>query len=261
MHPLLNIALRAIRKSGDYIAKSYEFFQTITTNQKNNNILTKIIYEAEKIAINIINKSYPYHTIITKKHDKILSKTNEVQWIINVLNGTNNFIKCFPYFSTSIAIYFKNKIEKKKYIKVSVVYAPMHNELFTAVRGQGAQLNGYRLRITEKQTLDKSIIAIKFPSKNNSKFFLNILNSIFERCNDFRSTGDKILDLCYIANNRIDAFYQIKSNYIDFSGSELIILEAGGIINRFFYKKDNHIIIGNQHIIKDILTIIKNKHN
>ncbi|CRK86034.1 Inositol-1-monophosphatase [Candidatus Providencia siddallii] len=265
MHPILNIATRAVRKAGDYIIKNYEFHQNITSIQnKNNNFITKIDHNVEKILIEIIHKSYPYHTIITKKGNKILGKNNDIQWIINPLSDGINFIKRFPHFSISIAVLIKNIItHNKKYTEVAVVYDPISNELFSATRGHGAQLNNYRLRMTEQHILNTSIIALNFPFKNKnfSDLFIKTLNLIIKNCANFRNTGSTSLDLCYVAANRVDAFYGINLNTCDFLCGDLIIREAGGIINNFIINDKsiflNIFIAGDLHIVKDILNILK----
>lgn len=87
----------------------------------------------------------------------------------------------------------------------------MRNELFSAVRGQGAQLNGYRIRIDEKRDLDGAIVATGFPfkQKQHAAVYMNIMTAMFDKCADFRRTGSAALDLCYVASGRVDAFFEI----------------------------------------------------
>ncbi|KLU18783.1 inositol monophosphatase, partial [Proteus mirabilis] len=138
MHPMLNIAIRAARKAGNLIAKNYENPESVEANQKGtNDFVTNVDRDAEQAIIEIIRKSYPKHTIITEESGELLGEDHDIQWVIDPLDGTTNFIKRFPHFSVSIAVRIKGRTE------VAVVYDPMRNELFSAVRGQGAQLNGY----------------------------------------------------------------------------------------------------------------------
>ncbi len=138
MHPMLNIAVRAARKAGNLIAKHYETPDTVETSQKgSNDFVTNVDKAAEAIIIETIRKSYPQHTIITEESGEHAGEEQDVQWVIDPLDGTTNFVKRLPHFSVSIAVRIKGRTE------VAVVYDPMRNELFTATRGQGAQLNGY----------------------------------------------------------------------------------------------------------------------
>ncbi|MGP1954463.1 MAG: inositol monophosphatase family protein, partial [Arsenophonus sp. NC-QC1-MAG3] len=136
MHPILTIAIRAARQAGNFIAKSYEkpdFIEIVAKGQ--NDFMTNIDKKAEQIIIEAIQKSYPDHTIITEESGKILRKNEDIQWVIDPLDGTSNFTKRFPHFAVSIAVRIKDRTE------IAAIYNPMLNELFTSVRGQGAQLN------------------------------------------------------------------------------------------------------------------------
>ena len=136
MHPMLNIAVRAARKAGNLIAKNYETPDAVEASQKgSNDFVTNVDKAAEAVIIDTIRKSYPQHTIITEESGELEGTDQDVQWVIDPLDGTTNFIKRLPHFAVSIAVRIKGRTE------VAVVYDPMRNELFTATRGQGAQLN------------------------------------------------------------------------------------------------------------------------
>ncbi|TFT80258.1 inositol-1-monophosphatase, partial [Proteus mirabilis] len=173
--------------------------------------------------IEIIRKSYPKHTIITEESGELLGEDHDIQWVIDPLDGTTNFIKRLPHFSVSIAVRIKGRTE------VAVVYDPMRNELFSAVRGQGAQLNGYRLRGSNARDLDGAVLATGFPfkAKQHSAAYMNMLTKLFVPCADFRRTGSAALDLAYVAAGRVDGFFEIGLKPWDFLAGELIAREAG----------------------------------
>lgn len=140
MHPMLNIAIRAARKAGNHIAKSLENTDKVESTLKGtNDFVTNVDKEAEYIIIDTIKQSYPEHCIVAEEQGLIEGKDKDVQWIIDPLDGTTNFVKGYPHFSVSIAVRIKGKTE------VACVYDPMQNELFTAQRGAGAQLNSARI--------------------------------------------------------------------------------------------------------------------
>lgn len=260
MHPMLNIAIRAARKAGNHIAKNYEMPSNIKVTQKGvNDFVTNVDQESELLIIDIIRKSYPDHTIITEESGELLGKDDDTQWVIDPLDGTTNFTKRLPHFAVSIAVRVKGRTE------VAVVYDPMRNELFSAVRGQGTQLNGYRLRVESTRDLDGTIIATGFPFKHkqHSAPFMNIMNKMFEKCADFRRTGSAALDLCYVAAGRVDAYYEIGLKPWDFLGGELILREAGGIMTDFIgnhnYLASGNIVAGNPRIVRDILNVMKDE--
>ena len=260
MHPMLNIAVRAARKAGNLIAKNYETPEAVEASQKgSNDFVTNVDKAAEAMIIDTIRKSYPQHTIITEESGEHVGEDLDVQWVIDPLDGTTNFIKRLPHFSVSIAVRIKGRTE------VAVVYDPMRNELFTATRGQGAQLNGYRLRGSTARDLDGTIIATGFPFKvtQHAPAYMNILGKMFTECADFRRSGSAALDLAYVAAARVDGFFEIGLKPWDFAAGELIARESGSIVCDFTgghnYMMTGNIVAGNPRIVKAMLANMRDE--
>lgn len=230
MHPMLNIAIRAARKAGNHIAKSLEVKDKIEVSKKGyNDFVTNIDKEAEALIIDTIKSSYPDHSIIAEENGHIEGKDSAVQWIIDPLDGTNNFVKGFPHFSVSIAVRINGRTE------VACVYDPMLNELFTAQRGAGAQLNNARIRVNPLKDLQGTVLATGFPfkQKQHSESFMKIVSALFVDCSDFRRTGSAALDLCYLASGRVDGYFELGLKPWDMAAGELIAREAGAILTDF----------------------------
>lgn len=254
MHPMLTIAVRAARKAGNLIAKNYETPDAVEASQKGtNDFVTNVDRDAEHLIIDVIRKSYPQHSIVSEERGELIGEDRDVQWVIDPLDGTANFIKRFPHFSVSIAVRIKGRTE------VAVVYDPMRNELFTATRGQGAQLNGYRLRGTNAKDLDGTILATGFPFKvkQHATPYINIVGKLFTQCADFRRTGSAALDLAYVAAGRVDGYFEIALKPWDFAAGELIAREAGAIVCDFTgghnYMLTGNIVAGNPRVVKAML--------
>ena len=236
MHPMLNIAVRAARKAGNLIAKNYETPDAVEASQKgSNDFVTNVDKAAEAVIIDTIRKSYPQHTIITEESGELEGTDQDVQWVIDPLDGTTNFIKRLPHFAVSIAVRIKGRTE------VAVVYDPMRNELFTATRGQGAQLNGYRLRGSTARDLDGTILATGFPfkAKQYATTYINIVGKLFNECADFRRRP------------------------WDFAAGELLVREAGGIVSDFTgghnYMLTGNIVAGNPRVVKAMLANMRDE--
>ena len=260
MHPMLTIAVRAARKAGNVIAKHYETPDSVETSQKgSNDFVTNVDKAAEAIIIETIRKSYPQHTIITEESGEHAGEDQDVQWVIDPLDGTTNFVKRLPHFSVSIAVRIKGRTE------VAVVYDPMRNELFTATRGQGAQLNGYRLRGSTARDLDGTIIATGFPfkAKQHAASYMKILGKMFTECADFRRTGSAALDLAYVAAARVDGYFEIGLKPWDFAAGELIAREAGALVCDFTgghnYLATGNIVAGNPRVVKAMLANMRDE--
>ncbi|MFC0309086.1 inositol-1-monophosphatase [Gallibacterium trehalosifermentans] len=254
MNPMLNIAIRAVRKAGNIVAKGFERRDDIQTNQKStNDYVTNIDKAAEAAIIEIIRKSYPEHTIIAEESGASEGKESDIQWVIDPLDGTTNFVKGLPHFSISIAVRVKGRTE------IAVVYDPIRNELFTAVRGEGAKLNEYRLRIDNSSELTGAILATGFPFKIKRyvPIHLNMVSALIEDCADFRRTGSAALDLCYVAAGRVDAYFEMGVKAWDCAAGDLIVREAGGLVTDFVgghsYLTKGNIVAGSARITKQIL--------
>jgi myo-inositol-1(or 4)-monophosphatase len=258
MHPMLNIAVRAARKAGDFIAKSAEHRDNIETAQKgSNDFVTNVDKAAEQIIIDIIKKSYPDHTIVGEESGVAEGKDSDYQWIIDPLDGTTNFVNGLPHFSVSIAVRIKGRTE------IGCVYDPMRNELFTAQRGAGAQLNNKRIRTGSAKDLNGTILATGFPfkAKQHAEGFMAVISALFVDCADFRRTGSAALDLCYVAAGRVDGFFELGLKPWDLAAGELIAREAGAICTDFSggtdYMRSGNIVSGNPRIVKGMLAKVR----
>lgn len=259
MNPMLNIAIQAIRKAGNFIIKQYEIFNKKNINSDYiRNFIHNTHKESNSIITSIIQKFYPLHTVITAYNKNPSSEkiqyANTTCWIIDSIDNDINFIKQFPFFTLSIAVKLRNHTE------IGVIYDPIHNELFSACRGKGAQLNGYRIRVGTSKKLRGSILALSC-SYNQQDTIINFLKKLCNQYIYFRCTGTIILDLAYIAVGRIDGCFStsLQKNY-KLSSSALIIQESGGLITDFNgsnnYISTGHIIAGNPKIVKILLSII-----
>lgn len=258
MHPMLNIAVRAARRAGTIITQHLSNPSAIETTQKGqNDFVTNVDKQAEAAIIEVIQKAYPDHTIIGEESGQLLGSDDSIQWVIDPLDGTTNFVKGFPHFAVSIAARQNGRTE------VAVVYDPIRNELFTAVRGQGAQLNGYRLRMADLKSIEGTVLATGFPFKYKqfSQNYMSMVNALFVHCADFRRTGCASLDLAYVACGRVDGYFEIGLKPWDFMAGELIVREAGGVITDFVgdnhYLDSGNLVAGNAKVVRGILTTIR----
>ncbi|WWO98795.1 MAG: inositol monophosphatase family protein [Candidatus Dasytiphilus stammeri] len=258
MHPFLNIAIRTARKTGNLIIKIYENLDTINENSY---IISHVLKKVEKIIIDVIHQSYPQHEIIFDIYHPFNINTSNIQWIINPINGITNFSKKFPHFALAIAIRVKGQTE------IAVVYDFMRNELFTAVRGQGTKLNGYRLR-SSRTNLIKNITNMLFATDLSaiinhpkSNDYIRIIKNLLRQGVNLRSTGSDILDLAYVAAGRFNGYFNISTstNNLPLSSlicGKLLIRESGALVTDYgSYKEgvthNDHLLAGsNSYILK-----------
>ncbi|WWO99824.1 MAG: inositol monophosphatase family protein [Candidatus Dasytiphilus stammeri] len=268
MHPILNIAIRAARKTGILMMKIYENLDALNINQ-NYYIISHMIKKSEQILIDMIHQYYPQHEIIFNLSEPLNVNQSNIQWIINPLNGIINFQKKLPHFAIVISIRVKGKTE------IALVYDFIRNELFTAVRGQGTKLNGYRLHNNKTILKIKNLTNLLFATDlsamtNDLKFnnYLKIITTLFRQGVNLRITGSDILDLAYVAAGRFDGYFKIGKNMMPISSlicGKLLIRESGALlIDNGDDKQESHdnIIAGTTpHILKFLIKVFKNDEN
>ena len=228
MHPMLNIAVRAARAAGTVIVRGFEKHNEVATESKGlNDFVTQVDKEAEQAIIAKIQQSYPNHCFLGEESGEVLGTETDYQWIIDPLDGTTNFVKGIPHFAVSIALLHKGRLDQ------AVVFDPIRSELFTASRGQGAQLNGYRIRASKPRDLSETIIATGLPFKNKSQFgeYALSLNKIFHERHSPRSSA--FSRPCLRCSWPPDGYWERGIKSWDIAAGELIVREAGGLVTDF----------------------------
>jgi myo-inositol-1(or 4)-monophosphatase len=253
MQPLLNIAVNAARQAGDIIIRHIAKLDHLKVVAKNSNeYFSEVDVKAEEAIMNTILKAYPEHGIIAEESG-VRNTESETVWIIDPLDGTTNYLHGFPFFSVSIAVKIKNRIEH------GVVYDPIHQECFTASRGRGAQLNDRRIRVSKQTQLEASLLGTGIPFRDTTlaKRYLPTFEAMIGKCAGIRRTGSAALDLAYVASGRLDGFWEIGLKPWDLAAGSLLIKEAGGLISDMQGSEDHlskgEVIAGTPKIFKALL--------
>ena len=255
MQPLLNIAVRAARRAGEVIVRSLGRVDTLTVTAKGrNDFVTEVDQAAEREIIGSIRRLYPDHAFLAEESG--VSGQNEVVWIIDPLDGTTNFLHGNPVFAVSIACQIRGRLEH------AVVYDPMRQELFTASRGDGAQLDNRRIRVSSHKTLEGALIGTGFPYRDNTRWldeYLRMFRDVMINTAGIRRPGAASLDLAYVAAGRLDAFWEFGLSPWDTAAGTLLIQEAGGRIGTLTgaeYTQGGHIVAGTPKVYDALLQLI-----
>jgi myo-inositol-1(or 4)-monophosphatase len=255
MQPLLNIAVRAARRAGDIIVRAIPRLEAVEVHSKGrNDFVTEVDRAAEADIIETIRRLHPDHAFLAEESGA--SGDSDVVWIIDPLDGTTNFMHGFPTFAVSIAAQVRGRIEH------AVVFDPMRQELFTASRGDGAQLDGRRIRVSKQATLEGSLIATGFPYRADSPWldeYLAMLKAVMTRAAGLRRPGAAALDLAYVAAGRVDGFWELGLKPWDTAAGSLLITEAGGRIGTLTgdeYRQGGHIVGGTPKVFAALVAAI-----
>ena len=232
---LLSVAVEAAKAAGrvlsDYAKSGF------TVERKNPiNLVTDADHAAEQCIIDHIAQYFPGHGTLAEERGIDAARSSAYRWIIDPLDGTTNFAHRFPVYAVSIAV------EHADELLLGVVYDPARDELFTAITGGGAFMNGQSLAVSNTAPLDAALLVTGFAydiretSNNNLDHFARFTL----KAQGVRRTGSAALDLCYVAAGRFDGFWEVKLSPWDMAAGVVILNEAGGRIT------DLH---GNRHSI------------
>jgi len=191
-------------------------------------LVTQYDVQTENFLLHSLQKSFPDSTLIAEEshhgtfyHDKAI--------YIDPIDGTTNFIHGIPHLAVSIGIWEEGQP------RMAVVYNPVLDELFWAVKGKGAYCNGRRLTVSEESSLQQSLIATGFPYAKAQRgleyrWVIDTMTALLPNVLDIRRLGAAALDLCYLAEGRTDGFYEIDLKPWDVAAGILVLLEAGGTV-------------------------------
>jgi myo-inositol-1(or 4)-monophosphatase len=256
MEPLLNIAINAARQAGDLIIRHREQIEHLQISTKQGQeCVSEVDLKAEQAIINTIHKAHPTHAILAEENG-LLQGDSEVVWIVDPLDGTSNYLHGFPFFSVSIAVKVKSRIEH------AVVLDPLNKECFIASRGQGARVNERRIRVSKQTKLSESLLATGVPLRDVvlAERYLPTLKALIGNCLGMRRTGSAALDLVYVASARLDGLWKLGLRPWDVAAGALILREAGGMISdpqggeNFLQSGD--VIAGTPKVFKSLLQLL-----
>jgi myo-inositol-1(or 4)-monophosphatase len=260
MEPMINIALRAARKAGENIVRASDDLDRVEVIAKGvNDFVSEVDMKAEQDITYHLHKAYPDHAILGEEGGLKGSADAEYCWVIDPLDGTTNFVRGIPHYAISIACLHRGKLEH------AVIVDPVRREEFTASRGRGAQLNGRRIRVSQRNSLDGALLGTGIPFRNHCDDKLGPYSKSIEQlagqCAGIRRAGAASLDLAYVAAGRLDAFWEIGLSQWDIAAGALLIREAGGLVSDIDASENfldsGNIVCGNPKCFKAVLQVVK----
>ncbi len=250
---MIETAIKAAKLAGE---KLEYYFETILekVEKEDKSFVTKADTEADEIIINLIKENHPGHQILTEENG-LIGKESEFTWVIDPLDGTLNFTRGIPIFSTSIAV-LQNNIPV-----ISVVYNPITNSLYSAEKGKGATWNGEKMSVSDIESTKDSIVSMGRARDGESKAkTLDIYNKFYHNLKSQRVLGSAALELAWVASGRLEGFISIGLKGWDCFGGVLLIEEAGGKLTDFSGKgwtnSCTDFVASNGNIHQELLDII-----
>lgn len=215
----LQAAQQAARQAGAWLRERRAF---CVEDKAAKDFVTDADRASEQIIIDYLSQRYPKDGFYAEERG--MGQACEGMWVIDPIDGTMNFIKNIPLYTISIAYRLRGEIV------LGVVYAPALDEMFWAVRGGGAFLNGAPIQVSAVDSPKRAVAAMSFAAREPemTKRLWSILADILRDIADFRRSGSAAFDLCCVACGRVEAFFEPCLKLYDIAAGVLIVREAGG---------------------------------
>lgn len=228
--PVLAVAVRAARRASSVLVDAARDLKRLPTFSKEHDEIAAAAGEETRAAIlATLTAAFPEHRVLGDAAEPAESGASPFQWVVQPIDGRRNFAHGYPHYAVSIALVHGTDITH------AVVLDPVHDELFSASRGKGAQLNGAPIRVSACTRLEDALVATDFPGRRSSKFapYLATMAAVVSRCGGLRRAGAGSLDLAYLAAGRLDGYFVTHLKPGDIAAGALIVREAGGRVGDF----------------------------
>ena len=219
---------KVIRDAGAIGMRFFNDRKTMAVSKKTGrDFVTEADVAIEAFLKETLTRDYPDYGFWGEESGQSANQTN--RWIVDPIDGTHTFAKGQYGWSVSIALEIDGDIV------LGAVYAPVFDDLYIAEKGKGALKNGERITVSDETELDHAMVATGFAclrsylTDNNLERFCRIA----QRTAGQRRFGSAALDLCFVADGQVDAFWEQELNLYDVAAGALIVLEAGGTLTDF----------------------------
>ena len=226
-HAILELARGLAHEAGKIQRDRYETDIEIRTKGASIDLVTEVDHACEKLIVETLASERPDDAILAEEGGGTDREDAEWRWIIDPLDGTTNYAHGYPRFCVSIGI------EHRDERSVGVVYDPLLDELYSAVRGEGATCNDRPIRVSPEPNLGNALLATGFAYDVHRSLEDNLdhFAHVVKQARAVRRDGSAALDLCYVAAGRFDGFWEMKLHPWDVAAGMLIVEEAGGRVS------------------------------
>jgi myo-inositol-1(or 4)-monophosphatase len=227
LEQIKKIGVQAAIKAGE-VLRSFQGGPLSVRKKGAIDLVTEADIASEKVILETVLSEFPDHSVLAEESGRI-SGDDRFQWVIDPLDGTTNFAHGLDLYAVSIAFALAGEVV------VGLVLAPASGQLFVAIKGEGATLNGRAIGISQEKMLSNSLLVTGFPYNVSDR--IESLMSRFSRCTvasqGVRRLGSAALDLCYVACGRFEGFWEENLKPWDTAAGALIAREAGGEVTDF----------------------------
>ncbi|MFT4256077.1 MAG: inositol monophosphatase family protein [Pseudoxanthomonas sp.] len=230
LNPVVTVMVKAARAGSNVLLRSINKLDALNVVQKDRmDYASEVDADAEKAVIKELKRAYPDYGVVGEEGGKVEGRDKRRFWVIDPLDGTSNYLHGFPHYCVSIALVADGEPTD------AVVFDPLRNELFTASKGAGAQLNERKIRVSDRKDLAGTMVHTGFAPRERARAsaHLKCIDALLVQAEDIRRSGSAALDLAYVACGRADAYFEAGVKAWDVAAGVLLVREAGGKVCDF----------------------------
>ncbi|MES1916385.1 MAG: hypothetical protein MHM6MM_008207 [Cercozoa sp. M6MM] len=231
----LEVALDLAKQAGAVIAEAFDQAKHVDTKSTSVDLVTSTDKECERVILGGLREAFPSHSFIGEESHEGggFSIGSEPTWVVDPVDGTNNFVHAFPFVCVCIGLL----VDKQPVL--GVVYNPVIDELYVAVKGQGATCNGKRIRVSQCASIRQAIVSTEFgydrTAQGVAEMTGHVSRLLTAQIRGVRSLGSCAMNVCSVARGRLDAFFEGKNESFgpkpwDMVAAAIILTEAGGVM-------------------------------
>ncbi len=252
---LCGSAIAIIKEVGHYIrTERLRFDQNLVQNKSARDLVSYVDQTAERMLVEKLSLLLPEAGFITE--EKTTDKTGTINWIIDPLDGTTNYITGFPLYSTTLALANSNND-----ILLGITYDIPADKCYFAWKGGGAFCNKEKIKVKDNTSLGKSLIIIGTPYEMGDKTisYFDLIKYLYKNSLGIRITGSAAIDMVYVAAGYADAFIEFNLHPWDVAAGYILVKEAGGFSTTFAGTDDFRYpeIIASGNIQDELLSLCK----
>ncbi|MFZ5808537.1 MAG: inositol monophosphatase family protein [Chloroflexota bacterium] len=222
----LELAIQAARVAGDFLRQQY--YQPHSVRMKSAiEVVTEVDGQTERLIAELLRAGTPDNGFYGEEGKRDVPQAGQAIWVVDPIDGTTNFVRHIPVFAVSIGLVVDGEAV------IGVVYQPMLDELFTAVKGKGAQLNGKPVHVSQTPSLSQALVGAGFPYNAWDSELDNVTQwgRAVKTAFGVLSNGVAALGLCDVAAGRLDGYWELRVFPWDIAAGAVIVTEAGGKIS------------------------------
>lgn len=251
----LNLQYPKILQSCRELQNKLAYRESIS-DEKEKELLDEADSAFEKYLIDLIDSKFQNDSFICEAAGSIEGK-GDFTWTIDAIDGSINFLRRLPLYAISLGLSYR------KTPVAGIIFLPELGDIYTVVSGKGSRKNRQSIKVSNVSTIDRALLISSFPSYRsiNMRDTFSEISAFVSKGRSIRRTGSVVVDICWLAEGRIDGLWERDLSLFDLSASSLLLLEAGGMISNLngseILSYPSDVVLSNGKIHSQIVDIIR----